>query len=160
MSRFQLNPAQEVELAEKLSRLVHKDQVDKQGKPYIGHVEGVVEQLHGDEDKTVGWLHDVVEDGNVQTDALIRMGFSLSTVGSVNAITRRKLVDGQYVESYQDYIRRLKDIDERATRVKIADLRNNIGRLHELAQVNELKAASLQKRYLWAFEFLTGQPGL
>lgn len=159
MSNFRLTPAQEVKMAETLARLVHKDQLTKQGKPYIEHVEGVVEQLHGDEDKTIGWLHDVSEDGDVQLDALIRMGFSLETVGSVNAITRRKLVDGQPAEEYKEYIRRLKSND-RAVRVKIADLRHNIGRLHELAQINELVAASLQKRYLWAYEYLTGQSGL
>lgn len=159
MSRFRLQPSQELIVAERLSWHTHKGQVDKSGVDYIKHVEGVVNGLHGDEDKTVGWLHDTIEDGDVTSEALVKLGFSDSTIETVVLLTRKRLPDGNYAMPYEDYIRSLQG-NERAVRVKVADLKNNIGRLHQLAETDELKASSLQKRYMKALFILTGSNGL
>ena len=109
---------EEVKVAEMIATLAHIDQVDKGGNPYIEHPRAVSRLVTTDLEKTVAWLHDVVEDTFVTLEDLKRVGFSDVVVMAVDAITRR------YNESREDYLERVIR-NPIAVMVKLADLTNN-----------------------------------
>ena len=105
--------------------LVHADQRDKQGEPYLLHVVRVVEAV-GDDAKHVAALHDVLEDGkgweNDCTELLDEDEYQ-----ALSLLTR--VPD----EGYTAYIANMADRPERpfriAREIKLADLRDNLRRI-------------------------------
>ena len=68
----------------------HDGQSDKVGNPFFDHSRRVAEAVSGDEEKTVAYLHDVVEKGRGWTlDRIKQDGFSPAIVTAVDALTRR-----------------------------------------------------------------------
>lgn len=65
-----------VDLARTIATGAHKGQVDKVGVPYIEHCKAVAERLRpfGPTFEAVGWLHDAIEDSNLDREQLIRLG--------------------------------------------------------------------------------------
>ncbi len=106
---------------------VHASQVDKQGAPYLLHVLRVVEAV-SDEAKVVAALHDVIEDGGAEGERMV-LGLDLSGAegAALRILTRRPRVP------YQEYIDLIaKHVAEHgalAGEVKLADLRDNLGRI-------------------------------
>jgi (p)ppGpp synthase/HD superfamily hydrolase len=88
--------------------------------PYIKHPEAVANAV-ADDDKTVAWLHDVIEDAADPDAALaeLRSGFPAWVVDAVLAMTKR---DG---DDYEAYIARVK-ANQIARRVKVADIGHNL----------------------------------
>jgi (p)ppGpp synthase/HD superfamily hydrolase len=70
----------------------------------------------------VGYLHDVIEDSNVEADDLRRLGFAEVIVAAVEVLTRRP------DEDYDAYINRIIDAhkSDYAIPVKLADLEHNL----------------------------------
>ena len=54
--------SKDVKTAQAWAERLHQGQVDKSGKPYIGHPARVAGRLDSPETQVVGWLHDTVED--------------------------------------------------------------------------------------------------
>lgn len=81
-------------LARTLAVEAHAQQVDKVGKPYIGHPARIAAAIraggYSDEVEAVAWLHDVVEDTPWTLDQLRDLGFSEAVVSAVDAISKRK----------------------------------------------------------------------
>jgi hypothetical protein len=109
---------------------VHSAQTDRQGEPYLLHVLRVVEAV-SDEAKAVAALHDMVEDGPAYVAAVVAepngLGLSGEEFNAVLRLTRR--TDG---ETYEEYIRRIDQPGQGrvlAREVKIADLRDHMGRI-------------------------------
>jgi len=76
------------ELAERIAREAHLDQVDKSGEPYIGHPQRVAARVQGDVPKAVAWLHDVLEDTDLtESDLRDSVGFPDHIVDAVVALT-------------------------------------------------------------------------
>ncbi len=96
----------------------HEGQTDKCGEPYYLHPFAVADMLTDETEKTVAYLHDVVEDTDTSLTELEQLGFSREVVDAVDAITRRA------GEDYFDYIRRIKE-NKIARAVKLADLAHN-----------------------------------
>lgn len=96
----------------------HALQLDKQGAPYLRHVERVVGRVDGWEARTVAWLHDVIEDNPAWTfDRLEAEGIPARLIRPVSLLTR----GAPY--SYEDYIEDIATAAEPlAIAVKIADL--------------------------------------
>lgn len=65
-----------LERAIQIATEAHKGQLDKAGKDYIGHPLRVMEMGKTEDEKIVGVLHDVVEDGDWTFEALEAEGFS------------------------------------------------------------------------------------
>ena len=65
-----------LERAIQIATEAHKGQLDKAGRDYIGHPLRVMEMGKTKEEKIVGVLHDVVEDGDWTFEALEAEGFS------------------------------------------------------------------------------------
>ncbi|WP_082529957.1 HD domain-containing protein [Rhizobium sp. Root1203] len=112
--------APELETARQVAAEAHQGQTDKTGQSYISHCERVADRVQGIKEKTVAFLHDIVEkcDG-WDFDRLRKLGFSNDVVDAVDALTHRKdETDDQFV------IRAV--ANKLACPVKIADLQDNL----------------------------------
>lgn len=105
------------EFAHYMSSFVHQGQTDKAGKPYIMHPEHIAKQVKTEDEKTVAYLHDVVEDTNISIQT-IRELFGETVAEAVQVLTKSP------DDSYEDYIRKVK-LNPLAKTVKIADLQHN-----------------------------------
>jgi (p)ppGpp synthase/HD superfamily hydrolase len=98
----------------------HHKQVDKGGAPYLWHVLRVGIPLLPDVDAAVvGVLHDVIEDGGHYWSRQLELSMPAKIVDAVQLLTRG---DG---DDYLEYIRSIGQ-DPLATKVKLADLANNL----------------------------------
>ena len=68
--------------------------------------------------KTVGYLHDVLEDTVITEEDLVTMGISSEIVSAIKVLTKKR------GEPYTEYIEQVKE-NELARKVKIADLQHN-----------------------------------
>lgn len=123
----------------------HANQVDKSGKPYIGHIERVAARMKSDEAKCVALMHDVLEDTQLLTVAEMRRLFGDAITDGVLAVTRR---DG---EDYAAFVRRAGE-NRLGREVKIADLIDN-SNLSRLEQVT-IRDVQRQRKYNDALLYL------
>ncbi len=101
---------------------LHHGQVDKSGDPYIFHPLRVMAALRDFDDDVVcaAVLHDIVEDCDVDLDALSHAYcFNENVVSAIDALTRRDS------EPYMDYVERCGK-NSIARLVKLADLDDNM----------------------------------
>lgn len=98
----------------------HKDQTDKSGKPYLGHVTRVMQAGQSIEEKIVGVLHDVVEDTDWTFEKLLEAGFPASIVDAIRCLTKKS-----EEEPYDLFIERVKT-NPLAVAVKLNDLADNM----------------------------------
>lgn len=129
-----------LQIAEEIAREAHKGQKRWGCEEYITHPEAVANSFSEEEveHKIVAWLHDVLEDSDLEFKDLIEKGIPYSLAQAVDAITREK------DQNYKDYIFQVKE-DELATAVKIADLKHNL---------SDLKNGSMRDKYLLAWHIL------
>lgn len=132
----------------------HSGQTDRAGVDYMSHVEAVVASVTTDIEKSVAYLHDVVEDTSVTFDAiysyLVMHGVSRASANEVVAAVRAMTkIDG---EEYESYLRRIKS-NKYAVVVKLADLRHNMD-LTRLPNVDDEDLERMEK-YKKAIAFLT-----
>lgn len=137
---------------------VHSAQTDRQGEPYLLHVLRVVEAVR-DEAKVVAALHDIIEDGTSET----RAGWVSATDGhDLTAIELLTRGDPETYASYIAYIARIAAAPGRsgdlAREVKIADLRDHLGRMPDPKMTPFFKRdwRPLQRRYERALVSLEG----
>lgn len=106
------------ELALQIAQKAHAGQVDRAGKDYILHPMTVASYMDTDIEKTIAYLHDVLEDTDVTVDALRKI-FPNEIVDTLITLTHRK------DESYFEYIQRVSK-SKLAKKVKVADLLHNL----------------------------------
>ena len=117
------------QVAMEIAMIAHEGQVDKAGKPYIDHVARVVEMIRPwirsfylkdrHEALAAAWLHDVVEDTDVDVMQIAHAFPGLVAV-TVDVLTRRE------GEVYADYILRIARSTTLAAQIiKRADLYDN-----------------------------------
>jgi len=116
-----------------IAKEVHQGVFDKAGAPYINHPMRVMESLATVEEKIVGVLHDVVEDGAEWTfDRIRREGFSEAIVEALDSVTKRPEDEDQSGDDQATKVARYIRFVSRAARhpigrrVKLADLRDNL----------------------------------
>jgi len=143
------NEASEVDLARRVSSEAHQGQTDKMGQPYVNHCARVADRVQDAKEKTVAFLHDIVEkcDG-WDFDRLRQLGFSNEVVEAVDALTHRQAeTDDQFV------VRAVEN--KLACPVKIADLQDN------LWQANSVGSDPAKyKRGLELVAMMQADPGL
>lgn len=125
-------------------------QFDKAGKDYIYHPLRVMEMGKTEEEKIVGVLHDVVEDGDWTFEALEAEGFSKEVIAALKCVTKTS-----ENENYDDFIERVKK-NPLAVAVKINDLTDNMD-IRRLPYLSDKDVKRL-KKYLKAYKKLTGEP--
>lgn len=132
---------QAVEIAEK----AHAGQTDKAGVPYIRHPEYVAGLVSSEREKTVAYLHDVIEDTAVTREDLLEV-FPNEIVDAVCVLTKQPGV------SYGCYLERVK-ADPLARVVKLADLTHNM----QLERLDHPTAQDYERleKYKKAYAFLS-----
>lgn len=108
----------QAEKALEIATKAHFGQKDKAGQDYILHPITVASFMNTDEEKAVAYLHDVVEDTNVNFEDLRKI-FSPNIVEAIDAITKRKN------ETYEEYLKRV-SMNKIARKVKAADMLHNM----------------------------------
>jgi len=126
-----------------IATTAHKDQVDKYGQPYIGHVFRVMQMGRTEEEKIVGVLHDVVEDTDWTFEALEKEGLPSHLLAALYCVT--KLYED---EDYQHFVERTLQ-NRLACIVKLNDLTDNMD-IRRMTSVQEKDIARLNK-YLYAY---------
>ena len=131
------------ERARTFASLMHRDQKDKAGDPYVGHLRRVAGRCPSYLEGAVAWLHDVVEDTPCTLEDLRGLGFRDEIVEAVGILTRSD------DESYMEYIRRVRSSGNvTAVRVKIADLDDHLFSIENIPEslvVRYRKAYNLMK---------------
>ena len=108
----------------RIAAVAHEDQMDRAGEPYITHPLRVMMRVHGQAEKIVAALHDVVEDSEWTLEMLRDEGFSTEIVEAVDAISRRIDEKGKK-EKYEAFVLRA-CANPIARKVKEADLLDNM----------------------------------
>lgn len=124
----------------------HKEQVDKNGIPYIYHPIHLAEQMSTEYEICVALLHDTVEDCDITFENLIEAGLPDEVIEAIKLMTHDKNVP------YMDYVRKIKD-NPIAKAVKLADLRHN----SDLSRLNNVTEKDLKRKekYAQAIQILT-----
>lgn len=142
-----------------LAAVAHRGQTDKAGIPYITHPLRVMSMFVAPEDedaRMVAVLHDVVEDCEVTLADLRKQGYSPVVVEAIDAISRvtGRFADGRtWQQLYDGYIERVSR-NALATRVKLADLRDNLDDRRESTRSLTLETID---KYRAAQAYLTRQ---
>lgn len=127
-------------LLEHHARRMHTGTVDLQGTPYAEHLTRVATAVR-DAAKPAALFHDALEDGHATPDELMRI-LTSTELDAVLALTRRR------DETYAAYVGRIATepgaAGDLAREVKIADLRDNLGRL---TPALEASRPDLRERY-------------
>ena len=133
------------EKAYEIAKKAHLGQIDKAGEDYIKHPEKVASFVSSDEEKSVAYLHDVIEDTELTLEDLREYGFSEEVLKAVDVITKKRWQD------YQTYLNSVKE-NKLARVVKLADLRHNSD-LTRLINITE-KDVERREKYQKAIDFL------
>ena len=109
-------------VAEGIARGAHAGGFRRDGKtPYFKHVKQVADRLKGWDLKTIGILHDTLEDTKLKEDDLTDAGFPKRIIDGVKAMTFKKTE-----VMYLSYVRNHVKANEYARLVKLADLACNL----------------------------------
>ena len=141
------------------AKILHADQKDKLGKPYIGHIERAAAHLKlsfanfTDDQLHAAYLHDAMEDCGVTKSDLFDKGYKDTIVKTIELVTkpREKMSDSDYEEWIRSIIAS-QNID--ALRVKFSDMSDNLNE-ERMSQLEFKERSKLQKKYLGAYRFLT-----
>ena len=146
---------EKIERAERLARIVHGDQVDKAGRPYMNHVTDVAYSVHklGYAFRVVALLHDTIEDTKPKKSRkkirkAIRDEFGDVIYDAVVAISKRP--DEDY---FKDYLVRVAD-NPIALQVKLADIKMNLQNIWGLIENDYKEASRLRRKYKLALTTL------
>ena len=124
-------------LAMKICYAAHKNQVDKNGIPYIFHPIHLAEQMTTEDEICTALLHDVAEDSEYTIKDLKAAGFNENILTALRLLTHDKVVP------YMDYIAAIKT-NPLAKKVKLADLAHNSD-LNRLDKVTEKDLKRVEK---------------
>lgn len=116
----------EQRIAAGLAARLHAAQVDKAGKPYVGHLGRVAAILvrrwpdASADEIDAAWLHDALEDTEASEESLLAAGISPETIRIVRAVTKPEGAE------YLSWIGALAaSADRSVLRVKLADNEDN-----------------------------------
>ena len=134
-----------------LAKKAHLGQVDRGNNPYEEHLRAVADGCDSLKEKTVAWLHDIIEDTYVDEEYLLNEGFSNDIVVAVSLLT--KVYSEKF--DYKAYLTAIRD-NPLSCVVKKQDLLNNMDTTR-LKRITE-KDRAYQEKYKISFEFLEGRP--
>jgi (p)ppGpp synthase/HD superfamily hydrolase len=133
-----------VDEAVRLAEQAYAGKLDKAGRPAILHALRVGAAGKTWQEQVVGFLHDVLED-ELLSDGVLRGVFGDEIMIALDSVTRQVKS-----ESYRAYVARAA-ANAIGRPVKVADVKDNLGRLWQLPQE---EAASMRRRYNKALEIL------
>lgn len=124
-----------------IATMAHMGAKDKAGEDYIKHPIRVAMSLNDETCQCVALLHDVVENSEVTLELIEQTSaFGEEVLLAIDALTHRE------GEHYDDYISRVK-ANPIATKVKIADLRDNmdLSRLPQVTRKDERRCEKYRR---------------
>jgi (p)ppGpp synthase/HD superfamily hydrolase len=142
-----MNGTEMIAAAKLIAKLAHKGQKDKAGMDYFTHPEAVAAMLETPEEKTVGYLHDTVEDTDVTVEE-IRAVFGEEIADAVALMTH---TDGV---PYMDYVKEIGK-NPLARKVKLADLTHNMD-ISRIPNPTQRDYDRIEKKYKPAYVYLKG----
>jgi hypothetical protein len=122
-----------------LARRFHRGATDKAGRPYLSHVQRVVDAVTTSDEQLAAALHDLLEDTSLTSNHLFAAGCPSRIIIAVEALTHRP------EEDYEAYLRRVAT-DPIARPVKCADIADNADE-NRLALLDPEEAARLRSKY-------------
>ena len=134
--------------AVRIATKAHRNQTDKFGAPYVGHVMRVMDYGKTYDEKIVGVLHDTIEDcPEITLDYLLQEGFPNHIVFAVECLTKNP--------PDQDYTEFIKQTEKShlAVAVKLNDLRDNMDLRRFIRPMTDKDMKRLNK-YLKAYLYL------
>jgi (p)ppGpp synthase/HD superfamily hydrolase len=135
-----------LDAAIQLARRAHEGQLDKGGRPYIGHPLRVMGSVAGEYERMTAVLHDVVEDTDVTLADLARLGCPEPVLTAIEAITKRA---GEPAEQYLARVA----ANPIAVTVKRADIADNMSP-DRLSRLDEPTQERLRTKYSDALRVL------
>jgi (p)ppGpp synthase/HD superfamily hydrolase len=135
-----------LEKAIEIALYAHKNQVDKDGQPYILHPLRVMLKMDTEVEQIAAVLHDVLEDSDLSSFSLRERGASQEILTVLDHLTHRKN------ESYEEFILRVRQ-NPIAKKIKLADLWDGMD-LRRLPEATEEDFARYRK-YEKAYKLLT-----
>ena len=145
--KMDMNGSEMIAAARLIAKLAHKGQKDKAGIDYFTHPEAVAAMLETPEEKTVGYLHDTVEDTDVTVEE-IRAVFGDEIADAVALMTH---ADGV---PYMDYVKEIGK-NPLARKVKLADLTHNMD-ISRIPNPTQRDYDRIEKKYKPAYVYLKG----
>lgn len=139
-------PVFTLEDAVAIATSAHDGQVDKAGRPYIGHPLRVMASVTGEHEQMAAVLHDVIEDTPITADELLARGCPAAVVDAVVALSH--LPD----EPQDVYLRRVA-ANPLALSVKRADIADNLSPAR-MARLDAALQERLQAKYANALRLL------
>jgi (p)ppGpp synthase/HD superfamily hydrolase len=130
-----------------IATAAHDGQVDKSGRPYIGHPLRVMASVTGEHAQMAAVLHDVIEDTSVTAEELLARGCPAAVVDAVVALSH--LPD----EPQDVYLRRVA-ANPLAVTVKRADIADNLSPAR-MARLDDETRARLEIKYATALRLLS-----
>ena len=126
----------------------HRGQYDKSGFPYITHPLHVAESMESEDECVVALLHDVLEDTDITTEDLTRIGISDRQIAALKLLCHDDSVP------YLEYVQSIR-VDPIARKVKLADLHHN----SDLTRLNVITTQDIERveKYKQAIEILLNQ---
>ena len=108
-----------IEKSLEIALIAYAGQKDKAGKTYILHPLRIMAKMNTDDERAVAILHDVIEDSDYTAEDLLSQGLPSNIVEAVQVLSKIEN------ETYDQFVVRVKS-NELATKVKIADIEDNI----------------------------------
>ncbi len=136
-----------VEDAKWLAIKEHNGQIDKSGKPYFLHINRVANTFYDKDFQIVAYLHDIIEDTDINLTDLINLGVPQELVSVINILTHQKNTP------YKEYIKNI-CTNKLATRVKLADIYDNLNPIR-LSELDILTQKRLLRKYITALDIIT-----
>lgn len=141
-----------VEHAIRIATLAHEGQTDRDGEMYILHPLAVGLMGSTDEERCVGFLHDVVEDTAWTFDRLADEGFPQSVIGALQLLTHEAVTFATEEETLADYHAYVQRIIDSGNPVALAVKRNEL--LHNLSRT-KAEDESYRRKYEPALMMVT-----
>lgn len=145
-----MNEHPEVLRAMRIATEAHAGQLDKSGRPYLGHLERTATKVRFSGgtwvQEAAAWLHDVVEDTEVDFDQLYRYGVPRSVHDIVSVMTHRLQITN---EEYWAIIRTVPD----AVLVKLCDIYDNLDP-ERMCYLDPVTQDRLRNKYARAIQVL------
>lgn len=129
--------------SERLVKILFKDKCDKSNTNYLNHLHHVSEDFKDSRKKAMALMHDVLEDTDVTSDDLLKLGYDKEFILVLEILTHR---DGSYSE-YIDKIINSKNKD--AIEIKMKDLLHNM----DLTRIKNITEKDIKrcKKYIDAY---------
>lgn len=133
------NYVNDIEKAAQMALIAHREQRDLDGDPVFLHPMSVALEGKTDDEKIVGFLHDVVEDTEYAFDDIRSVGFAEHIIEALELLTHEESM------TYEEYLQRIKESGNRLVlAVKLNDLHHNLQRgragMHEKQVTKHEKA--------------------